>query len=66
MRNFDAFSLLAKTQSAISQGTPQYGSRVISTDSYSQEDNISYLVDYEVNSGVALGSKNKGSIYIRG
>lgn len=27
---------------------------------------MSYLVDYEVDSPVALGSKSKGSIYIRG
>jgi hypothetical protein len=39
---------------------------VISTDSYFQEDNISYMIDYEVDSTTAQGAKNKGSIYIRG
>jgi hypothetical protein len=31
-----------------------------------QDDSVAYLVDYEVDSPVALGSKSKGSIYIRG
>ena len=44
----------------------EYGSKVINTDSYLQEENISYLIDYEENSTTALGSKSKGSLYIRG
>jgi hypothetical protein len=43
-----------------------YGSRVISTDSFVQDENVSYLVDYEVHSSTAEGAKSKGSIYIRG
>lgn len=43
-----------------------YGSKVVSTDSYTQDDNMSYLIDYEVDSTTARGAKNKGSIYIRG
>ena len=39
---------------------------MVSTDSYSQEDNLSYLIDYEVDSTTASGGKNRGSIYIRG
>ena len=31
-----------------------------------QDDNISYLIDYENDSTTASGGKNKGSIYIRG
>jgi hypothetical protein len=50
----------------ISNGKKQYGSRVISTDSYTQDENMSYLIDYEVDSTTAQGAKNKGSIYIRG
>jgi hypothetical protein len=39
---------------------------VINTDSHIQDDNVSYLIDYEVNSSTASGGKSKGSIYIRG
>jgi hypothetical protein len=39
---------------------------VITTDSYIQDENVSYLIDYEVYSTTAQGAKNKGSIYIRG
>lgn len=39
---------------------------MISTDSFIQDENVSYLIDYEVNSSSAEGSKTKGSIYIRG
>ena len=42
------------------------GSKVIATDSFTQDDNISYMIDYAVNSSTALGAKSKGSIYIRG
>lgn len=66
MKNFDGFSILAKTQGTITAGNNNFGSKVVSTDSYSQEDNISYLVDYEVNSATVSGAKNKGSVYLRG
>ena len=39
---------------------------MISTDSYIQDENVSYMIDYEVASTTATGGKNKGSIYIRG
>lgn len=39
---------------------------MINTDSHLQDDNVSYLIDYEVNSSTASGGKSKGSIYIRG
>ena len=38
----------------------------MSTDSYSQGDNVSYMIDYQVNSTTADGAKSKGSVYIRG
>ncbi len=38
----------------------------MSTDSYIQDENVSYLVDYEVPSSSAEGARSKGSIYIRG
>lgn len=31
-----------------------------------QDENVSYLIDYEVASSTAEGAKSKGSIYIRG
>jgi hypothetical protein len=65
-KNVDAFSILASTQSLINNRKQKYGSRVISTDSFFQDDNMSYLVDYEVESTSAQGAKCKGSIYIRG
>ena len=39
---------------------------MITTDSFFQDDNMSYLIDYECDSTTAQGAKNKGSIYIRG
>lgn len=39
---------------------------MITTDSFFQDDNVSYLVDYKVDSTTAQGAKSKGSIYIRG
>lgn len=36
------------------------------TDSYSAGDNVSYKIDYSVNSSSVGGSKSKGSVYIRG
>lgn len=50
----------------IAEGKESHGSRIVGTDSYIQDENVSYLVDYEVNSSSAHGAKTKGSIYIRG
>lgn len=50
----------------IANSKQKYGARVIQTDSFFQDDNMSYLVDYEVDSTTAQGAKNRGSIYIRG
>lgn len=60
----DAFSLLVAVQTLLNE--KKEGSKIIATDSFLQDDNISYLIDYEVNSVEALGSKSKGSVYIRG
>jgi hypothetical protein len=38
----------------------------VSTDSYLQDENVSYMIDYEVDSNSSHGAKNRGSIYIRG
>lgn len=50
----------------IRQAAQTQGARVITTDSHLQDDNVSYLIDYEVNSTTASGGKSKGSVYIRG
>jgi hypothetical protein len=39
---------------------------VTSTDSFIQDENVSYVIDYSVNSSTALGARSKGTIYIRG
>lgn len=65
-RNIDLFSILANTQQVINEGKTQYGARISGTDSFVQDENISYLIDYDVNSTTANGAKSKGSIYIRG
>ena len=36
------------------------------TDSYMNDDNIAYLIDYSVNSPKIPGAQSKGSVYIRG
>ena len=40
--------------------------RVTGTDSYIAEENVAYLMDYQVKSDQVGGTNNKGSIYIRG
>jgi len=39
---------------------------VVTTDSFVKGENVSYLIDYEVNSSTGQGFKTKGSVYIRG
>lgn len=43
-----------------------FGSKILSTDSFLKQDNVSYMIDFEDNSTTALGAKSKGSIYVRG
>ena len=65
-KNFDAFSLLASTKQKMEQGKNQYGVRVTNNDSYLADENVSYLLDYSVDSTTIGGTKAKGSVYIRG
>ena len=65
-RNVDAFSILIETQNMINQARHSNGAKIVQTDSFVQEENVSYLIDYEVNSSTAHGARTKGSIYIRG
>lgn len=58
--------MILTVENLIKLGKSKYGARVLETDSFSREDNISYRIDYENNSSTAMGGKSKGSIYIRG
>ena len=40
--------------------------KVVGNDSYINEENVAYLIDYAVRSKSVGGTNNKGSIYIRG
>ena len=63
-KNVDAFSILVSIQNVLNAKKKKV--RVLNNDSFKQEDMISYLIDYDVPSATTPGSKNKGSIYIRG
>ena len=65
-KNFDAFSLLNSTKQKMEEGKKQYGVRVTNSDSYLADENVSYLLDYNVDSTTIGGTKSKGSVYIRG
>jgi hypothetical protein len=67
-RNVDAFSLLTSTQQKLDSGKkdPKYMVKVIGNDSYINEENVAYLIDYSVRSPNVGGTSSKGSIYIRG
>jgi len=66
MRNIDAFSLLATTKQKLEKSKDKYGVKVTHSDSYLADENVAYLLDYNVNSSKIEGTKSKGSIYIRG
>ena len=50
----------------IKSAEEESGAKIYGTDSFVQDDNIAYTIDYAVNSTTALGSKSKGTIYLRG
>lgn len=67
-KNVDAFSLLTSTQQKLDEGkkNQKYQVKIVGTDSYLNEENVAYLIDYQVKSATVGGTNNKGSIYIRG
>lgn len=65
-KNIDAFSLIIGTEKAIQDGKSKFNSKIVSTDSFSSGENVSYLIDYECMSTSCPGAKCKGSVYIRG
>jgi len=48
------------------QNQKKFGVKVTHSDSYLADENVSYLLDYMVNSHMIEGTKTKGSVYIRG
>ena len=40
--------------------------KITNKDSYLADENVAYLLDYSVDSSQILGTKTKGSVYIRG
>ena len=67
-RNVDAFSLLSSTQQKMESGKkdPKYMVKTVGNDSYINEENVAYLIDYKVRSKAVQGTNNSGSVYIRG
>lgn len=64
-KNVDAFSILIAVQSVLNENKDK-GTRIKNNDVFKQDDMVSYLIDYEVDSSTARGAKSSGSIYIRG
>ena len=65
-KNIDAFGLILSTEKLIQDARQSQGSKITNTDSFSKGENVSYLIDYQVNSSTVGGTKTKGSAYIRG
>ncbi|CAI2364225.1 unnamed protein product [Moneuplotes crassus] len=64
-KNVDVFPILVAVKQVISENKTN-GARIKHDDAYQQDDLMSYLLDYEVDSTTARGAKSGGSIYIRG
>jgi len=64
-KNVDAFSILIAVQSILDSNKKK-GAKIKNNDVFKQDDMVSYLLDYEIDSTTARGSKCSGSIYIRG
>lgn len=47
-------------------GRAKHGGKVIDTDTFSKDDNISFKIDYSNDSSTAPGGTSKGTVYIRG
>jgi hypothetical protein len=65
-QNVDAFKFILCTEKLIHKSTKTLNAKIISTDSYSQGDTSSFMIDYQVDSTTAPGSPTKGTVYIRG
>ena len=65
-KGVEPFKVLVQVQQLLNSRKKDDGARIINTDSFTKDDMVSYLLDYDVNSTTAVGAKNKGHIYIRG
>lgn len=65
-RNVDIFGLILSTEKSIQDAKKTEGAKITNTDSYSAGENVSYMIDYSVNSSSVGGSKSRGSVFVRG
>ena len=65
-QNVDAFKFILVTEKLIQKAGKNLNAKIVSTDSYSQGDTSSFMIDYLVDSSTAPGSPTKGTVYIRG
>lgn len=67
-KHVDAFSILTSTQQLMEKAkkNPKYNLKSTKTDSYLNDENVAYLIDYKVKSIEVGGANNTGSVYIRG
>ena len=65
-QNVDAFKFIIVTEKLLQKAAKTSNAKIVSTDSYSQGDTSSFMIDYSVDSSTAPGSPTKGTIYIRG
>ena len=60
--NVDAFSILISVQSFLNKHKKEI--KVRNSDSFKQDNMISYLIDYDTPSSSIEGTKSQGSLYI--
>lgn len=65
-KNVDAFSLILSTEKLIQKAKKTENARIVDTNSFTKADNVSYMIDFSVNSSSVSGGKSKGSVFIRG
>jgi len=67
-KNVDAFRIYNYVKSKLDQAHQEKRAmvRVTGKDSYINEENVAYLLDYQVESGKVQGSPCSGSCYVRG
>lgn len=64
--NIDAFSLILSTENILQHGKKDKGVKVVNSESYQGGENVSYKIDYRINSPTVVGGKSEGNIFIRG
>lgn len=62
--NLDIFGLILSLEQLIQDNAQS--AKVTDKTSYKQGDNLSYMVDYKVDSTTAPGGRNKGTFFVRG